>query len=196
MPASSPCAEIRNGYPQVIANTVPLNWMVKWLHMPSRGARLLPGTGQGHTGGAQALRVAPAGVCRGGTSCSSRTTRTTATPDSPASDRKAGVQPAECRTKANGTTLSSCPSCPDIPVSWVSSGTRAGANHSGISRMTEMNVMASPAPTRTRPSTPAGTLSAKASWSWPSPMSRAPPAIMAREPNLSTSTPTGIWSPA
>ncbi len=74
----------------------------------------------------------------------------------PASVRKAGVQPAECRTKANGTTLKSCPSCPDMPVSWVSSGTRAGANQSGISRMTEMKVMASPAPTSTRPSTPAG----------------------------------------
>ena len=98
--------------------------------------------------------------------------------------------------KANGTTLKSWPSWPDMPVSWVSSGTRAGANHSGISRMTEMNVMASPAPTSTRPSTPPGMLSAKASWSWPSPISRAPPAIIAREPNRSTSTPTGICRPA
>ena len=54
-----------------------------------------------------------------------------------------------------------------MPVSWVSSGTRDGANHSGISRITEMKVMASPAPTSTRPSTPPGMLSANASWSWP-----------------------------
>ncbi len=45
---------------------------------------------------------------------------------------------------ANGTTLKSWPSWPDMPVSWVSSGTRAGANQIGISRITEMNVMASP----------------------------------------------------
>ena len=97
---------------------------------------------------------------------------------------------------ANGTTLKSWPSWPDMPVSWVSSGTRAGANQSGMSRITEMKVMASPAPTSTRPRTPPGMFSAKASWSWPSPISTAPPAIMAREPNRSTSTPTGICSAA
>ena len=64
---------------------------------------------------------------------------------------------------ANGTTLKSWPSCPDMPVSCVSSGTRPGANQSGISRITEINVMASPAPTRTRPRTPPGMLSANAS---------------------------------
>ena len=104
----------------------------------------------------------------------------------PASIRKPGVQPKECRTKAKGSTLNSCPSWPDMPVSWVTSGTRAGANHSGISRITEIKVMASPAPTRTRPATPPGMVSAKASWSWPRPIRTAPPAIMAREPNLST----------
>ena len=106
--------------------------------------------------------------------------------------RNAGVQPARCRIMANGTTLKSWPSWPDIPVSWVSSGTRTGANQIGISRITAMNVMASPAPTRTRPTTPPGMLSANASCSCPRPIRMAPPAIMAREPKRSTRIPTGI----
>ncbi|MDI2022123.1 hypothetical protein PJL18_02652 [Paenarthrobacter nicotinovorans] len=195
VPASSPWAESRNGYPQVIAKRLPLNCTVKWLHRPS----LVPGCFQAldretpvaRSPWAEALAGWPGGASR-----NRQRTRTTANTDIAASVRNAGVHPAECSNNANGTTLNSWPSWPHMPVNWVTRGTLAGANHRGTRRITEMNVMASPAPTRTRPRTPPGMLSAKASWSCPAAMRTAPPATMTRDPNRSTSTPTGICSPA
>lgn len=79
-----------------------------------------------------------------------------------------------------------------MPVSWVTSGARRAGNQAGTSRSTLMNVSASPAPTRTRASSPSGTVDAVASSTWPPAISRPPATISRRDPTRSSSTPTGI----
>ena len=66
----------------------------------------------------------------------------------------------------------------------------------GSSRITETNVIASPAPTKNLPTSPAPTESAIARSNWPTSINAAPPVIIARGPQRSTSTPTGICNPA
>jgi hypothetical protein len=74
----------------------------------------------------------------------------------------------------------------------VTIGTRRAGNQAGMIRSTEMNVMASPAPTMTRASTAGPGWVASARDAWPTAISTAPAAISSREPKRSTSTPTGI----
>ena len=91
----------------------------------------------------------------------------------------------------NGSADSTWPSCPQMPVSCVTSGTRCGANQCGTSRSTEMNVTASPRPTTARAAMAAGRDSVNASTSWPAAISVAPDTINALEPNRSSSSPAG-----
>ena len=83
-----------------------------------------------------------------------------------------------------------------IEIDTMTTGTVRPGNHSGTSRSTLMKVIASPAPTSTRATTAVGTLSARASTSCPTAMVTAPATIIFREPNRSSSTPTGTWRPA
>jgi hypothetical protein len=78
----------------------------------------------------------------------------------------------------------------------VTSGTRRGGNHAGTSRTTLVNVNASPVPTSTRPSAASPIECDSASTSWPAPMIAAPTATSRRDPNRSSSAPTGTCSPA
>jgi hypothetical protein len=69
-----------------------------------------------------------------------------------------------------------------MPVIWVSSGTRRGANQRGTRRSTEMNVRASPSPTTALAPMARGNDSVRASSSWPPAMSAAPATMSTREP--------------
>jgi hypothetical protein len=91
----------------------------------------------------------------------------------------------------NGTAESTWPSCPQNPVSWMTSGTRRGGNQCGTSRSTEMNVSASPSPRTARAAIAAGRDSVNASVSWPVAISAPPVTISAFDPNLSSRTPAG-----
>ena len=51
---------------------------------------------------------------------------------------------------ASGMELSSCPLCPIMPTSWLRIGIRPALNQAGRILSTEVNVIASPAPTRMR----------------------------------------------
>ena len=88
------------------------------------------------------------------------------------------------------------PTWPARPVSWAITGLRLAGNHEATSRSTQMNVMASPAPTSTRATTAPPTLVEKASSTWPAAITTPPVTISSRGPNRSTSTPTGICRPA
>ncbi len=113
-----------------------------------------------------------------------------------ASIANAGVHPTWMSIAWNGKRLISWPSCPTVPVIWVSIGMRDPENHMGSSRSTETKTMASPAPTSTRPTKPWGTLFAKAKNAWPRVIRIAPPTIIRRGPTLSRISPTGTWPAA
>ncbi len=83
-----------------------------------------------------------------------------------------------------------------MPVSCDISGIRRAGNHAETSRSTLMNVIASPAPTSTLASNAVEKSVERASASWPAAMVSAPATSSRREPNRSSSTPTGICSAA
>ena len=62
--------------------------------------------------------------------------------------------------------------------------------------MTETNTIASPAPSSTRAATPTGNVVANANASCPVVIRVRPASSSARDPNRSSSTPTGICMPA
>ena len=167
-PRDRPSPETRNGYPHSSAKTVPENWVVKWVHRPSRvpgccqaerrswpacreGHRVVPAQGAGW--GSRGRRARPGFLRR-------RSGRAAA--------RNAEVQPDRCSSATNGTALSSWPTCPRMPVTWVITGTRRGGSQAVTSRSMLMNVTASPAPTSTRPTRASGTFGLTASSVWPS----------------------------
>lgn len=63
----------------------------------------------------------------------------------------AALHPEAWSRTANGNAEAICPSCPRLPVHCEICGRIGPVNHIGNSRITEMKVMASPAPTSTRP---------------------------------------------
>ena len=66
------------------------------------------------------------------------------------------VQPQRPSAQVMGTAAPTAPSCPSVPVSWVTNGTRRSGNHRLTSRSTQMNVSASPIPTNVRASRASG----------------------------------------
>ncbi len=95
-----------------------------------------------------------------------------------------------------GTAAMIAPSWPVTPVSCVITGTRRGANQVLTSRSTQMNVMASPTPTKTRATSAQAYVSANANPACASVRVMAPVRSMRRGPNRSSSRPTGICMPA
>ena len=83
-----------------------------------------------------------------------------------------------------------------MPVSWVSRGTRFGANQCGTRRSTEMNVTASPSPTTARAPMANGSDVVSASASCPVAINAAPATIKIRDPYRSSSRPAGTWAAA
>ena len=75
--------------------------------------------------------------------------------------RKAGVQPAECRIIANGTTLKSWPSWPGHAGQLGQQRHAGGANQSGQEPDDGDECHGVARPTRIRPSTPPGMLVGK-----------------------------------
>ena len=97
-------------------------------HVASRG---------GHAGGVATARTADADGDGG--------------PDAARDEERRATSPPSCSSATSGTAAAICPNWPRMPVSCVISGARWGGNHSATSRSTLMNVIASPAPTSTRP---------------------------------------------
>ncbi len=79
-----------------------------------------------------------------------------------------------------------------LPIHCDSCGTRRPRNHEFTSRMSEVNTVASPAPTRMRPMIASAIVGAKATVTCPTTMSAVPTIIRAREPTRSMRIPTGI----
>ena len=84
------------------------------------------------------------------------------------------VQPASPSRAANGIAESTWPSWPRFPSHWLSTGTRRGGNHAFTSRSAATKVVASPAPTSIRPTTATGSVSEKATTTWPADHQRRP----------------------
>jgi len=191
----SPSPAIRNGKPQISANTVPVNCVVKCDQMPSRvpGCRHAPASSRPTRA---KVIAAPDRIRRSGVSRNAAIATMAETIPAQAVDRKAVVHPGPARRAANGTAESTCPNCPTMPVSWVTTGTRRAGNHCGTRRSTLRNVIASPAPTRTRATTAPVTPSANASSTWPLAITSAPVTTRRTDPNRSSSMPTGTCSPA
>jgi len=132
----------------------------------------------------------------GGWFRSTASTSTIARTPSAAAEANAGVQPGPCSSAASGIALSTWPSWPMSPVSWVMTGARRGGNQAFTTRSTLMNVNASPAPTSARARKAAGSADASASVSCPAAMISPPTRISRRAPNRSSSNPTGTCSTA
>src|SRR6476469_9198176 len=166
-------------------------WVKKPSRVPGRSQTVLTLTRISRTevdGGGAAL---PFGVFL--TRASVRAIDTT---PSATTDRYAAVQPRPASSARNGTAESTCPSWPQMPVSWVTNGTWSGLNQCGTSLSTEMNVTASPSPTTARAAIAAGSDSVNASVSWPAAITVAPDRISALEPKRSSSRPAGTCAPA
>jgi hypothetical protein len=91
-----------------------------------------------------------------------------------------------------GIAAATAPSWPRVPVSWVNSGIRRVGNQLLTSRSTQMNVMASPMPTKTRASSAREYVDASANPIWARVIRTVPHSSTLREPNRSTIRPTGI----
>jgi hypothetical protein len=78
-----------------------------------------------------------------------------------------------------------------MAVSWTNRGIFGALNQAGSSRITDVKVMASPAPTRMRAITADTRDSDIARSIWPRAISIAPPPSTTRGPNRSASTPAG-----
>ena len=81
-------------------------------------------------------------------------------------------------------------------MSWTKIGLRRGGSHIATSRSTLTNVIASPMPMSSRAAIAVHTSGARAKPSCPAAISAAPVISMRREPNRSSSMPTGICMPA
>ena len=171
---------------------MPQNEHIQWIQKASRvaGTAITArswSSSPGVRSGLSAASATPDGVLRSST----RTTTPTA-PEASAAAVKVPVQPTVPSRTASGIELSSCPACPSMPVSWLSTGIRPGLNQAGSSRSTGVNVIASPAPTRTRAMIAETRLPLNARSSWPRNINSAPQPSTIRLPNRSTSSPTGI----
>ena len=81
-------------------------------------------------------------------------------------------------------------------MSCTITGLRRGGNHSATTRTTLMNDIASPSPISTRATIASRTSVTNANASCPAVMNAAPAASIRREPNRSSSMPTGTCMPA
>ncbi len=125
--------------------------MTKCVHRPSR----VPGSRHAWRSWARAspaLTARDGGTKSGGSASTEKDTTATPIPTQPAT-RKDALHPAAPSRATSGMAAAIWPSWPRMPVSWMISGARPGGNHRGTSRSTLMKVIASPAPTSTRPST-------------------------------------------
>ena len=77
------------------------------------------------------------------------------------------VQPQVARAAASGAAAAIAPSWPTMPVSWVTNGACLTRNHTATSRSSEVKIIASPAPSRTRAAMPTGNDPANANQNWP-----------------------------
>ena len=152
---------------------MPENWALKWDHRPSR----VPGCRN------EARRSRPAALqprpSRGrstpaGRSRTARSTRWPRSPRAPPRRGRWGSSRDRSARRPAGWCCATCPSWPIRPVSWVTSGTCWAGNQAGISRSTEMNVIASPSPTSIRATSAAAGSVARASGTWPAAITRPP----------------------
>lgn len=96
----------------------------------------------------------------------------------------------------NGSAESTWPNCPQMPVSWLTSGIRRSGNQYGTSRSTEMKVKASPSPSTARAAIAAGRVSDTASANCPAAIRMPPVTIIVLDPTRSSSSPAGTWAAA
>ena len=137
---------------------------MKWVHIPSR----VPGCRQALTTSCTTDdegRLSPPSDPPLGASRTTNADRTATSRPREAADVKAYCHPAWPSRATSGTALRIWPPWPASPVTCVISGTRRGGNQAVTSRSTLTNVIASPIPTSTRPSTASVTVSASASCS-------------------------------
>ena len=114
----------------------------------------------------------------------------------PAATRYAEVQPRWLSAQVIGAAATIAPSWPSVPLSEVRNGIRRPVNQLLTSRSRQIQVIASPAPTKIRAATAAPYDSASANPACASVSVTAPVSITARGPNRSTSRPTGTCMPA
>ena len=96
------------------------------------------------------------------------------------------------RAAASGAAAAIAPTWPTMPVSWVTNGACLTRNQTATSRSSEVKIIASPAPSRTRAAMPTGNDPANANQNCPTVIRVSPVNISRFEPNRSISTPTGI----
>ena len=107
---------------------------------------------------------------------------TPAATDARAAPRKAHIQPWALNRGSRKVAEATCPSCPSNPASCVRTGTRDGANHSGMSRSTDPYMQASPIPSRMRAAKARGRESAKAMITCAATITPEPVIITTRDP--------------
>ena len=95
-----------------------------------------------------------------------------------------------------GAAAPIAPSWPSVPLSAVTNGIRRPVNQFVTTRSRQIQVIASPMPTKTRAASAAAKLSASANPVCASVSTMAPVSITLRGPYRSTSNPTGICMPA
>ena len=129
---------------------MPENCVEKCVHRPRR----VPGSRQAARRWCRTCAMSCGGAGTGAHGGASRrpaaTSAATASPATPTA-RNDVVQPATCRRATSGIAAASWPPWPSRPVSWVTTGTRRGREPGGDEPQHAVKVIASPAPTRTRP---------------------------------------------
>ncbi len=189
-----PRPSTRNGKPQSRLKTAPDDWVTKCDQKPScvpGRRRLRPSSRIESPHAMRGGGASPVGRSR-----AAATTATNATTATDAEPRNAGVHPAVCSTSESGIAESTCPSWPTLANHCDRTGTRGPENQELMRRRPETNVMASPAPTSTRPRIATSSEVESASVTCPATISSAPVASSARGPIRSISTPTGTCSAA
>ncbi len=186
----------RKGTPHNRLKMVPGDWVTKCDQNPSR----VPGRERFSRNWARTVEGAPGRTTdrvAGGTPL--RTTSSTpisATSDTADAERNAVVHPWLCSSIDNGIADRTCPSAPTVPRSWDANGRVRPENQLESSRRTEINVIASPAPTRMRPRIAIPILGATARVACPATISPAPRRMRNRGPTRSSTIPMGICRPA
>src|SRR5689334_14549373 len=148
--AGNPCPMVRNGYPHSTPNIIDGNKLMN----PAQNPRRVPGSAHASRTPRLAVANAARSGTRGGRRCGESRNRARASTAVPtltaAAERNDGVQPHAASTAANPTAETTKPNWLSGPVAVVTFALRCGENQAGISRITLMNVKASPTPSTAR----------------------------------------------
>ena len=182
MVGDSPCPTVRNGYPHITPNIMDGNKLMN----PAQNPRRVPGSAHA----SRTPRLAVANAARRGTrggrgsgESRSRARASTAVATlTAAADRNDGVHPQAASTAANPTAETTKPNWLSGPVAVVTFALRCGGNQAGTSRITLMNVSASPTPSTARAAYANGSAAAIANIAWAPAMTSDPTTISRFDP--------------